>query len=128
MKVTSTTPINGELEYGEKALIKITIQCSNGYKLSPVYFDRYFTGNCQLGSLSYVNNFLERVSSDKDITELFSSLRKELAGKYPPQFLFDVNNNLAQLVRDYFKVVVDAPYVSTNGSNMVLFIVKAPQN
>lgn len=127
MKLISATPIDTANEYGAKGLVKITIQCKDGYKLSPVYFDRYFTGNCQLGSLSYVNNFLQRVSSDKDITELFSSLRKELAAQYPPQFLFDVNNSLAQLVRDYFQVVVDAPYVSTNGSNMVLFIVKAPQ-
>lgn len=127
MKLISATPIDTANEYGAKGLVKITIQCKDGYKLSPVYFDRYFTGNCQLGSLSYVNNFLQRVSSDKDITELFSSLRKELSAQYPPQFLFDVNNGLAQLVRDYFQVVVDAPYVSTNGSNMVLFIVKAPQ-
>jgi hypothetical protein len=127
MKVHSAEPFDAVSNYGVKALLKIIIQRKDGYKLSAVYFDRYFTGNCQLGALSYVNNFLENVSSDKDITELFASLRVHLADKYPPQFLFDVRNNLAQLVRDYFQVVVDAPYVSTNGSNMVLFIVKAPK-
>lgn len=127
MKLIAVTPIDGEKEYGSKCLVKLAIKDNDGYNLGAVYFDRYFTGNCQLGSLSYVNNFLERVSSDKDIRELFSSLRQELGNSYPPQFLFDVKSSIAQLVRDYFQVVVDAPYTSTNDSSMVLFIVKSPQ-
>lgn len=126
MKVFSKKPIDTEKEYGENTLLNICIEDKNGYK-NTIYFDRYFTGNCQLGSLAYVNNFLGEVSSDKDITSLFHSLREHLGKSYPPQFLFDVRSNLAQLVRDYFQVVVDAPYTSTNGSEMVLFIVKAPQ-
>lgn len=126
MKVFSKKPIDIAREYGENTLLNICIEYNNGYK-NTIYFYRYFTGNCQLGSLAYVNNFLSHVSSDKDINELFSSLRQALGNAYPPQFLFDVRSNLAQLVRDYFQVVVDAPYTSTNGSEMVLFIVKAPQ-
>jgi hypothetical protein len=127
MKVKTTVPIHPTNDYGAKGLLKITIERKDGYTLSPVYFDRFFTGNCQLGSLSYVNNFLESINSDKDITELFASLRATLDNMYPPQFLFDVRSGLAQLVRDYFKVVVEAPYTSTNGSNMVLFIVISPK-
>ena len=91
-----------------------------------MHFYRYFTGNCQLGSIAYVNNILGKLESDKDVTSLFKSLAIELNGSYPPQLLFDVKQKYAQLVRDYFEVVVDAPYTSTNKSEMVLFIVKSP--
>lgn len=126
MKVESTSEITESNYGGPNSLRKICIRDNNGYTRD-IYFYRYFTGNCQLGSIAYANNFLCEVSSDKDIKALFNSLRKELGSAYPNQFLFDVNQNLAPLVRDYFDCVVDAPYTSTNGTLMNIFVVKSPQ-
>lgn len=126
MYVLNTIVLDEALVGAPKTIRKIEFKDNAGYT-SYVHFYRYFTGNCQLGAIAYANNFLTKISSDKDVKSLFNSLRNELGGQYPKQFLFDVQSSLAQLVRDYFQVVVDAPYISTNDSSMVLFIVKSPQ-
>lgn len=124
MKVIKSRALS-EGETGPKTIRKVDYTDSAGYT-SYFHFYRYFTGNCQLGAIAYANNFLEKLASDKDISSLFNSLEAELEGTYPPQLLFDVKSRYAQLIRDYFEVVVDAPYTSTNKSEMVLFIVKSP--
>lgn len=125
MKVTETIELNEEAVGAIQTIRKLNIEEDNGYNFT-IHFYRYFTGNCQLGCIAYANNFLQKVNSDKDIKELFTSLKQQLGRSYPPQFLFDVHQNFAPLVRDYFDVVVDAPYTSTNGSLMNIFIVKSP--
>jgi hypothetical protein len=125
MKVTETKPFN-EATHGVGTLRQVIFTDNAGYR-SSFHFHRYPTNNCQLGSIAAAANFLEKVDSDKDIEELFTSLKNNIQpGVYPPQFIIDVKQKYAQLVRDYFTCVVDAPYTSTNGSNMVLFIVKSP--
>lgn len=79
------------------------------------------TGNCQLASFNYFQSVLK---FEKDLEKILSCI-----GLYKNLLLIDIHADLfeekLELLGKY--ILISNPYESTNGSNMVLAILKIPQ-
>lgn len=81
------------------------------------------TGNCQLSSISYLYSFFLNNVKKEDVVEIIKHCYARI-GQPMNLILVDVNNQYIPKVEECFKVVHKYPYVSTNQSNMCLFVVK----
>ena len=111
--------------------VKITRQ--KGTYSVAIYINHCPTGNCQLSSVAYMDQLLHVVrSADSTYTAAEAKIAKALlreafriAGFTPNLVLMDVKQNIyAPAVRTCFDVVNEMAYTSTNGSQMVVFIVR----
>lgn len=94
---------------------------TNDYK-SAIVVIKYPTNNCQLSSLMDAANLVYINTSVKE--ELF----KEIYNCTNRQILIDIKQvdceQIESLFKEYMDMVIKTPYISTNGSNMVLYIYK----
>ena len=93
-------------------------------RLTPVRYYTAPTGNCQLGSITYVNKILETENPEEVLKEVLS---------YSSQLiLVDVKQGISTKTRELFSklsysVFHNHLYESTNGSAMELIIFKKPK-
>jgi hypothetical protein len=90
---------------------------------------KYPTGNCQLMSVAYMNQLLHNVVDDdgnysKEIALAILMECIRLISCAKMLSLLDVNEKYALKVEEMFEVNTKTPYTSSNGSKMVMFIVK----
>lgn len=84
--------------------------------------------NCQTFSIGMFENYLAYASNLEDIDRLIKTLRETLSFNRR-QCIVDVRSMHAETIRQIFppeRIIVDAPYSSTNGSSMNLFLIKFP--
>lgn len=108
-------PYKGKYDFNVKFPIE------DGY-VETVQIIGYPTGNCQLSFIGNVRNLL---GIKKDcIKELIKKLKFNTMN----QFIVDIKINDETKIEEFFKdetsIVMKNPYVSTNGSNMILYIFK----
>lgn len=108
---------------------------------SDMYVTAEATGNCQLGTVALFNSWVEThfgyyVEDDENETfaystenarqktqKLFRDYRK--VGIHKRILLFDVNDFLEEWMDYTFKdyIITKAPYLSTNSSDMIIYLV-----
>lgn len=79
------------------------------------------TENCQLNLYRGFDSFLNMNPSYKDFYEWYQTAK---AGRN--LLLLDINNNILEKTKKFFpekSIISEAPYLSTNGSKMVVLIV-----
>lgn len=92
------------------------------------YINQYPTCNCQLTSISHMDNVLSGTTTRAQALGALSEGYR-LMGIKPKLILLDVDNRAyATKVDDYFAghVTMKNPYESTNGSKMCLYMVQIP--
>ena len=120
MKFTKPTP---EYIDGYKDIIK-------GYILIPAYCEIQVravpTSNCQLASLYYAHGLLKDITGkcrkDSDILE---SIDEAISVAAQNSILLDVHQEDCVILDRLFpkRIILKAPYVSTNTSKMCLYII-----
>jgi hypothetical protein len=99
-----------------------------------IYITKWPTGNCQLTSVAYMNFMLDKTQSNKEdvhaiLRECYRLCNGNPAAPFTPKLIMiDVKKEYIERVESCFEVVMKNPYVSTNGSNMCLFMVKVDYN
>lgn len=82
------------------------------------------TANCQLFSLAQANNFFANVKG-VDLIKTLQLIGKTAGAKQI--MLIDVNQSYFNKVEELFKpenVIIKTPYLSTNGSNMCIYLLR----
>lgn len=95
-------------------------------EIEGVYALVYPTGNCQLGSLFNFQQVIGYCNGDvAQVKKLLPDLKKALC--YKPLCLFDVRKNYEAKMDAIFEkesIVMKSEYKSTNGSEMIIYIIK----
>lgn len=100
---------------------KVTVKDINGYKHN-VYIFRYPTNNCQLSTIGQATSLLSVVENRTHDTMI------ELRRKSNTLVLIDIRSEykerMLKLLAPYMTIVTETPYHSSNGSNMILYIMR----
>lgn len=85
-----------------------------------ILFNREPFCNCQNFSLENFENILDNAGSDEEIIKTVKIFQKTANKK---MLVIDIHTEKAEKARKLFNMVVDAPYTSTNGSEMSLMMI-----
>jgi hypothetical protein len=92
-----------------------------------IVLTRWPTGNCQLSSIAYMASLLSLIRTAKgtivkeDIYKIFNGIFEILKFR-SPMLLFDVQKIWIEHMEKCFKVIGKMPYISTNNSEMCIFL------
>lgn len=78
------------------------------------------TDNCQFASIGQASVILNSSSAVDILKDIYAIVQK-------PMFMFDLKGSYISKLKELFPksdIVMESPYISTNGSNMTLFLVK----
>lgn len=98
--------------------------CFSGYGTFGIIYSP--TGNCQVCSAYNMQTILARntLATSSFVKKLFECLRKYIPLKNI--ILFDIRSDLSTVFENLIdEYISKTPYVSTNGSNMILYLVKS---
>jgi hypothetical protein len=89
------------------------------------------TGNCQLTSIAYMNYVLCNCRGEKQRENVRTMLREAyaLAKRQPRMVFFDLEYSFYNEFKNCFyetEIINEKRYESTNGSSMVMFLLKFP--
>lgn len=82
---------------------------------------KYPTDNCQFASIGSSINILQSSDALSILKDMYIILENR------PMFMYDLKNNQISLLKKLFSekdIVLETPYVSTNGTDMTLFLIK----
>lgn len=88
-----------------------------------ITLSKWPTGNCQLSSLGLMN-YVFVISQERKVVQDIIKELYVMARHAPKLILLDVRNEFVAAVEKCFKVKIKQPYVSTNATNMCLFVVE----
>ena len=85
---------------------------------------KFPTSNCQVSSFGNMNFLLEYTNKNKEDVNAIIKECYNLISYKPLLILVDVKDTFIEVVERCFEVITKTPYISTNNSNMCLFLVK----
>lgn len=102
--------------------LQFDIQTDKGY-LKTLHACKWPTYNCQVFNIYPMSNLLDLCTTKDDAMEVVKWVKEQMKCK-SPLLLFDVQSAYFDKLSLLFEVYHQSPYVSTNGSRMVMGFVK----
>lgn len=98
-----------------------TVTLANAYSFN-IQFVCWPTQNCQVFSVSPFQYFLDHRMKPEEVAMAISEMKKVLS-RNSPLLLVDVGARYENKLND-FNLVMKSPYTSSNGSKMIIALIK----